>query len=914
MINLTEENKKNLLAIFSKNMMVYRKAMKLSQEEFGNQIGITRQTVSSIERGAYTLTWSIFLSSLFICSGNQQARQLIINSVAGDEKLEAYIESLMGTSATHNYYDFSVVGKMVEFASCVITDDEGFPVVEYDEKAGNMLGISLGENPSFLSLVYKEDQAIVEQILKEKIRKQMFVCAEFRIASREDEVVSVHCIIRRQKKLMKDGRFDLVITQLTGEALRKHTVTGMMDLIPVGIVAYELNSLGKDSGRVNDIYYANAAFYDVIGHTKEQFASIHNNAFKNIVASDDVRRAAKIFALRESKQVAQADIRINTFEGNARWVHCSSKLLIQGEDGSGVMVMSLTNITNRVNSELNMKYQLDRYRQLDEVSDDIQFNYELNDDRFTIPVKFGKFQNSDNVIKHFITDNKARDYVHPDDYELYKNQSSTALALGGKSTAEYRIRIDGKNYNWCRIIINCVVDDQGTISYIYGRILVIDEEKRIQKEHKDDRMLINRLSSTDRLTGLFNRTAFRGRVQEIIKTEHEGVHAIIYMDINNFSFINEKYGYPAGDKLLRDFSQMFLRKGRKCFGCRPHSDYFLVYLNESDKRAILSRISNWAKIFIEHQTKAYSGIDIRISAGVYFIPDGTSDITQAIDNANMARKQIKKNKLKNICIFTQALKEKRDYEQIIVGEISDAIKEGKIEVFLQPKFAINERKIIGAEALARWRNDDGTYRNASDFIPILEESGKITDLDFCIYTKVLQSMRKWAKAGKASLPISVNFSARHNSYQNFDEKIFRLAEQYDVGSNYIEIEMKESILATNVDNIIEKMIELQKKGFKITLDGFGYGGSSLGFLLTAPVDSVKVDKAIWKSIENSEREKNFVKALYDLISAAKKDVVFEGVETEEQAELLRETGFNTAQGFLFDRPMSLTEFENKYLS
>lgn len=912
MRNLSEESKKNLLTVFSKNMTTYRKAMKVSQEDFGNLIGITRQTVSSIERGAYSLTWSIFLSSLFILQASSAARALILNSFAGDEELTGYLEELLGTPVERSYYDFSGMAKQMEFASCVIVDEPGYPLIEYDEAVAEMLGLDR-DNPSFLSIIYEEDKSIVQTILDEKIRKQMFVCAEFRVNKEDGSCISVHCVIRRQKKLMKDGRFDVVLTQLTGEALRKHAVSGMMDQIPVGVVVYEVAGEGEDE--ISDIYYANDNFYEVIGHTKEQFASIHNNKFVNLVASDDTRRVAKLLSSSREKNTVYADLRINTFEGNAQWIHLSSKVLNKSEDGSSIIALVLTNITNRVNSELNMKYQLDRYRQIDEVTDDVQFNYELAEDRFTIPVKFGKFQNSDNVIKHFIAENKSKNYVHPEDYEIYRKQSSEALAVGGKSTAEYRIKIDGKNYNWCRIILNCVVDDQGIISYVYGRILIIDEEKRILKEHKDDKMLINRLSSTDRLTGLFNRTAFRGRVQEIIKKEDmKKVHAIIYMDINNFSFINEKYGYPAGDRLLRDFSQMFLRKGRSCFGCRPHSDYFLVYLNEDDKRLVLGKINNWAKLFAEHQSKTYPGIDIRISAGVYFLTSDEEDITQAIDNANIARKQIKSNKLKNICIFTQSLKERRNYEQTIIGEITDAIKDGKIEVFLQPKFSLENRTVIGAEALARWRSDDGSYKNASDFIPILEESGKIMDLDFCVYSRVLQALRQWKRYGKKLVPVSINFSDRHNTYQGFDEKIYRLAEQYNIESSNIVIEVKEKILTSNIDNISEKVANLKDKGFGIALDGFGYGSSSLGFLLSAPVDTVKVDKEIWRNVSISDEGKSFVTAIATLITAAKKDVLFEGVETEEQASMLADSGFVKAQGFFFAEPMSIEDFEKNYLA
>ncbi len=365
--------------------------------------------------------------------------------------------------------------------------------------------------------------------------------------------------------------------------------------------------------------------------------------------------------------------------------------------------------------------------------------------------------------------------------------------------------------------------------------------------------------------------------------------------------------------MLRDFAQTFLRKGRKCFGCRPHSDLFIVFLNAYDKREVLTKINNWSKLFVERQTKAYPGIDLRVSSGVYFISSPKIDISQAIANANVARKQIKENKLKNICIYTESMKARREYEQSIVGSVNEAIKDGKIDIFVQPKFMLDSKELIGVEALARWRNEDGSYKKAEDFIPILESSGKIMDLDFHVYSKVLQTIKKWKRHGKKLLPISVNFSDRHNSYQNFDESIYRLAEQYDVDSRYIEIEVREKILASNTNGIISKVENLKKRGFAITLDGFGAGGSSLGFLLTAPVDKIKVDRGIWKNLSAGDREEKFVKALSYLAEAAGVDVIFEGVETEEQEKILINSGFNKAQGYLYAQPMKIEEFETKYM-
>ncbi len=911
MINLTEENKKTLLTIFSKNMTAYRKAMKISQKEFGELIGITRQTVSSIERGAYNLTWPIFLSSLLVFSGNAQSRQMVLNSVAGDNVLTSYLESMMPVKSTKNVHEFNEVARQIEYAYCVISDEPGCPIKETDSNFRELSGIEENEFPSFFDCISEDDTPVVKKILEEKIKKQMYVNLEFKLLSKDGGGTSVNCVIRRQKKLMKDGLFDVIITPLTGGVLHDHSVSGMMDVIPVGTVIYEINRDSESGGL--ELYYANEAFYDVIGHSKERFANIHNNDIVNIISVDDARKVKRIFTVHEEDSQMQIDARVNVFEGDPRWVHINSKV-IRSDDSLSIVVLVLTNITTRINQEMTMKYQLDRYRQLDEVLEDIQFNYEVDEDKFTIPVMFGKFVTGNNVIKHFIAEGKSRNYVHPEDNNLYQTQWSNALAKGGKSTAEYRLKIKDNTYHWCRVILNCVVGEEGEISYVYGRILIIDDEKKMMKEHKDDRILINRLSSTDRLTKLYNRTAFRGRVQEVLKDESMGpVHAICYMDIDNFSFVNEKYGYPAGDRLLVEFAQIFLRKGKKCFGCRPHSDLFIVYINEEGKREVLEKINNWTKLFIEHQEKLFPGINLRVSTGIFFIQSTGTDINQAISNANMARKVIKENKLKSMCIFTDTLKEHRDYEQRILGGVDDAIKNGKIEIFLQPKFVMETNEIVGAEALARWKNDDGSYKNAEDFIPILESSGKIMDLDFCVYTKILQTIRKWKREGREVPKLSVNFSNRHNSYQNFDDRIFRLAEQYNVDPRLIVIEVKENLLGSDVDGLREKVENLRKKGFDITLGSFGTGGSSISFLMNAPVDTVKFDRTIWKNIQENESGQAFVKAIASVAHIAGKNVLFGGIETEEQARMIKNTGLARGQGFLFEKPLRIEEFEQKYL-
>lgn len=916
MINLEENEKKRLLEIFSANLATYRKAMKQSQEEFGALIGITRQTVSSIERGAYPLTWSIFLSCLFICTSHVRAKKLIFNTFAREEALLAYLTSLMGDGTAKPVATGRGYARQIFFGTCTVQDDDNYTIVDCDASVEELFGIRLKEGSSYnyLSLIYKDDRETIHRILDEKIRKQMVVCIEHRINTSEGQLISVQCFVRRQKKMMKNGLFDITITQVTGEMLRKRQVTGLLTTLPVGVAVFDYQGrISRDN--VPEIYYANEAFFNVIGHTAEQFASIHNNFLPEIVAPDDSKNVAKLFDTKsEPETVCEAEFRVNRFDGSVAWVHCNALVVSRTEEGNSLVSCAFTEITKRINAEMSMKYQLDHYRQLEETSDDIQFGYNVAEDRINLPGKLTGTLGVDNVISHFFEKDLLKNYVHEEDAESLAELFESTKTSGENGKGEFRLKLDGREFVWCRLNLIGAKDENGKVSYIYGRIAQIDEERKIRKERTNDRMLINRLTSTDRLTGLYNRTAFRARLQETLSDpEMEPVHAVIYCDINDFSYINEKYGYPAGDRMLREFATMFQRKGKKCFACRIHSDYFLIYVNGESKEQVIAKLRSWSKVFVEHQLKAYPGIDIQLSSGIYFLRKNEKDIPLAMDNANLARKQAKNEQDSAYCIYSEELRKQRNYEQTIAGEIQNAIKNNRIEVFFQPKFSLKTKQLIGAEALARWLTEDGTYRYPADFVPILEKTGHVTDLDFCIYTNVLQALHNWKNAGESLVPISINFSKNNKSFLKFDERISRLAEQYGVDGKYIEIEVNEEMLLSEKDGTTDSIRDLQKRGFKITLDDFGSGKESLSMLINAPVNIVKIGRSFLQRIGQSEMEQNYVRCMCDMISAVKKEAVFEGVETQEQADFLAGCGFTTAQGYLFERPIPLEEFENKYL-
>ena len=202
----------------------------------------------------------------------------------------------------------------------------------------------------------------------------------------------------------------------------------------------------------------------------------------------------------------------------------------------------------------------------------------------------------------------------------------------------------------------------------------------------------------------------------------------------------------------------------------------------------------------------------------------------------------------------------------------------------------------------------------AQFIPALENMGYIVDLDFYIFEQLLRVMRKWKKAGRELFTISTNFSRRNfeDGGQGFLERLLELTERYQVSPGQIEIEVTESVVAENLRSLKEVLTRLGEMGYRIAIDDFGTGYSSLSVLLEIPADVVKIDKSFTERI-NVEEQRAFVSQMGQFIHSAKEAVIFEGIETEEQLKFLRDCGFLYGQGYLFDKPLPVEEFERKYI-
>lgn len=443
-----------------------------------------------------------------------------------------------------------------------------------------------------------------------------------------------------------------------------------------------------------------------------------------------------------------------------------------------------------------------------------------------------------------------------------------------------------------------------------SRMLSVFVALRVQQE--EDQKAIRRLKKRDLLTGLYIEDAFKSKVRKELKNWREDMeYAIVYTDINDFSYINENFGHEEGNEILKRFASQ-IRKGKNMISCRLYSDLFITFVWDKDRDTILQNIVKSSLDFSRRQKEIYTSCNIRLTTGIYFMEDKNENLDMAIENANLTRKSIKGNNSVFCQVYESRLRQQREEEKKVLSEFQSSLEEGRFQVYIQPKFLLSQFELSGGEALVRWKKKSGELISPGMFIPVLEKFGYIIELDFYVYEQVMIYMRSWKEAGKELPVISVNFSRSHFEKNGIFQRIMKLTEEYQIEPGCIEIEITESLFVSGIELVKMEVQQLRKAGFRVAIDDFGTGYSSLGMLLDIPADIVKIDRSFLNR-ENRQNEKEFIRNMGRLIRSVKGEIIFEGIETEEQREFLVNCGFRFGQGFLFDRPLPIEVFQEKYM-
>lgn len=415
------------------------------------------------------------------------------------------------------------------------------------------------------------------------------------------------------------------------------------------------------------------------------------------------------------------------------------------------------------------------------------------------------------------------------------------------------------------------------------------------------------MAERDAVTGIYTKFKFYRTVRELLSENTEETFAFARFDIDRFKMINNFYGVKEGDKVLQSVASE-LRRISTVFDHfvygRLENDVFAVCMPFKEENVEL--LVNALQINLRKVNKDYN---IKVSCGVYVINDDTLDVSEMYDRAFLAAKSCKGKFVQSIAYYNESMIEDMRQEQFIINEVNRAIDEEQFEVYLQPKINLVTDRSYGAEALVRWNHPEKGMISPGEFIPIYERNGIIGRLDQYMWRRVCKLLRRWLDEGKQPNPISVNVS-RVNIYNPQLVQIFKkLLTEYQIPAELLNLELTESAFMEDQDLIMRMMSNLHQLGFKIMMDDFGSGYSSLNVLKDMEVDYLKVDM---KFLQDQEFNGKGEKVLTSVIRMAKwlhLPSIVEGVETLEQVDFLKCIGCEYAQGFYYARPMPVADYE-----
>lgn len=424
--------------------------------------------------------------------------------------------------------------------------------------------------------------------------------------------------------------------------------------------------------------------------------------------------------------------------------------------------------------------------------------------------------------------------------------------------------------------------------------------------------LVETIQGKDELTGLPSLSKFEREANQRLNQDKQ--YAVLSLDIDKFKNLNSSLGYKKGNEILLTFVNGIIKRLKSGeLLCRSYADKFLVLLELDTVENMIVRANRIFINAVNHLQNSLSGVHIVVAGGMYIISYEDTEIQTAIDKANIARKSIKGSHASRLATYDDTIHKKVMKETHIENRMMSAIKNQEFLVYYQPKVELKTNRIVGAEALVRWRLGGNKLMMPGDFIPIFEKNGFISQMDFYVYENVFAKMNQWGIAGRELLPISLNISRIHIYDRDFINRMKVLVNRYNIPPHMVELEITEGVFLNDKTPIIEVLNQLKDIGFTLSIDDFGSGYSSLNLLRHLRMDVLKLDKDFFDQDIISSKESVVLVNVIRMSKELGMTVLSEGVETKEQAEYLASIGCDQAQGYYFAKPMPCSDFEDLYI-
>lgn len=425
---------------------------------------------------------------------------------------------------------------------------------------------------------------------------------------------------------------------------------------------------------------------------------------------------------------------------------------------------------------------------------------------------------------------------------------------------------------------------------------------------------IKTLTQYDPLTTLLNQYVLEKELLTLEQSAEQPEFSLIMFAIDKFSYINETFGYTAGDIILCEVARRILL----CL-----NENYQIYRYKGDEFVVLAGVNvteeeleRKAQEILRELKKSYQAdgkvINISFSIGLFHSNEDTRGeeplkaVTHAKNHARLyGSDQIQKYDTVIYQRLTSAIE--------LQSEIIHAIRSNQFDLAYQPLFYLGSEKIAEIEALIRWKHPDKGLLYPDQFIDLAEQAGSIVDIDYWVIEKAFQQLKRWRESGIAPVLLSINISTRTFETKCFITDLMEFVRIYEVEPSYIQLELTERIIIKNVEESIQRLQLLRDIGFRVAIDDFGTGYSSLSYIVRLPINCIKIDKSFVHNITISKEAKTIVSTIISLCKELKLNVIAEGIESGMELDYLRAIQCDIGQGYYFSRPVELDEIEHKHL-
>ena len=412
----------------------------------------------------------------------------------------------------------------------------------------------------------------------------------------------------------------------------------------------------------------------------------------------------------------------------------------------------------------------------------------------------------------------------------------------------------------------------------------------------------------DPLTGLYSRSFFQEYCCRLLATRHEQREwDMIAVDVDHFRLVNEVHGKAFGDEVLKALGEGIDQAARRGvgIGCRSDADMFYLFVSHSDGyeklyAALMDCVQRVGRLN-----------NIRLRMGVYPNVNEEKSLEWYCDAAKAACDSIRNNYAQSVIVYDDALHEQELYNERLIADMDTAIAGEQFVVYYQPKYDIRGEApvLYSAEALVRWIHPEMGFISPGAFIPLFEHNGLISRLDDYVWRKAAAQVRDWKERFGRWLPVSVNLSRMDFFDQRLVERLREIVAENGIPIESLVLEVTESAYSQNMNQMLRTVNELRQAGFRIEMDDFGSGYSSLNMLCVMPIDALKIDMKFVSNIARVGASYRMLELVIEMARALNVPAIVEGVEDEEQYELMKRAGCDVIQGYYFSRPVDAEHFD-----